>query len=259
MQKRKKGRKVAFVAGLALVVLSVAMVWTYWGEIRFFLKFESLGKNEQGYPEYLHRRTGIVFVGLPGGTFEMGSPGSEAGRIDDEGPVHKVTLSPFLIAKYEVSQAEWKRVMGDNPHPPRFKGDTLPVERVSWDDCHEFCERTGLSLPTEAQWEYACRAGTSGAYAGTGNLDDMGWYDKNSGRRAHPVGEKQANDFGLHDMHGNVWEWCKDLYEWGPESRMLRGGGWDDHAGLCRSAYRFGGHTSFRLGYLGFRPAWSSP
>ncbi len=103
MQKRKKGRKVALVAGLALVALSVAMVWTSWEDIRFFLKFERLGKNAQGYPEYRHRQTRIVFVGLPGGTFEMGSPDSEIGRGSDEGPVHKVTLSPFLIAKYEVS------------------------------------------------------------------------------------------------------------------------------------------------------------
>ncbi len=105
MQKTKKGRKVALVAGLALVVLSVAMVWTYWGEIGFFLKFERLGKNAQGRPEYRHRETGIVFVGLPGGTFMMGSPESESGRRESEGPVHKVTLSPFLIAKYEVSQS----------------------------------------------------------------------------------------------------------------------------------------------------------
>ncbi len=99
MQKPKKGRKVALVAGLALVVLSVAMVWTNWGEIRFSLKFERLSKNAQGYPEYRHRETGIVFVGLPGGTFEMGSPETESGRNPIEGPVHKVTLSPFLIAR----------------------------------------------------------------------------------------------------------------------------------------------------------------
>ncbi len=195
MPKPKKGRKVALVAGLALVVLSVAMVWTYWKEIGFFLKFERLGPNDQGYPEYRHRQTGIVFVGLPGGTFEMGSPGSEAGRMDWEGPVHKVTVSPFLIAKYEVSQAEWGKVMGVNPF--RFKGDTLPVEQVSWDDCQEFCTKTGLSLPTEAQWEYTCRAGTSGPFGGTRVLDDMGWYRDNRGGRTHPVGEKSPNDFGL--------------------------------------------------------------
>ena len=100
MAYTKKGRKVALVAGLALVVLSVGMVWTYWGEIDFFLKFERLGKNAQGYPEYQHRQTGVVFVGLPGGTFDMGSPETETLRFEREVPVHKVTLSPFLVAKY---------------------------------------------------------------------------------------------------------------------------------------------------------------
>ena len=113
MVRRKKGRKVALVAGLALVVLSVAMVWTYWKEVRswyeFWRDFESLGKNEQGYPEYRHRKTETVFVGLPGGTFDMGSPESEADRLDDQGPVHKVTLSPFLIAKYGAPGQAWER------------------------------------------------------------------------------------------------------------------------------------------------------
>ena len=107
------------------------MVWTYWKEIQpwyaFWQDFEGLGKNAQGRPEYRHRETGIVFVKLPGGTFDMGSPETEADRMDDEGPMHKVTLSPFLIAKYELSQAEWKRVMGANPlFRPKFEGDTLP-------------------------------------------------------------------------------------------------------------------------------------
>ncbi len=155
MQKTKKGRKVALVAGLALVVLSVAMAWTYRKEIEswfaFRRDFESLGKNTQGRPEYRHRETGIVFVALPGGTFEMGSPKGEANREKREGPLHEVVLSPFLIAKYEVSQAEWKKVTRHNPS--KSKGDTLPVERVSWEECQEFCEKSELSLPTEAQWE----------------------------------------------------------------------------------------------------------
>ncbi len=193
-----------------------------------------------------------------------------------EGPVHEVTLSSFLIAKYEVSQAEWKKVMGKNPS--HSKGDTLPVEWVSWEDCQGFCTKTGLSLPTEAQWEYACRAGTSGAYAGTGKLDDMGWYAKDpmalSFLGAHPVGMKQPNDFGLHDMHGNVWEWCRDWYQEdfyqestdardplcessGSEYRVIRGGRWGSNAEYCRSAFR-GYPPSVRHQDLGFRPAWSS-
>ncbi len=294
MKKTKKGRKVALVAGLALVALSVAMAWTYREEIRSWYEFrqlfESLGKNEQGRPEYRHWQTGIVFIGLPGGTFHMGSPGIESDRYKDEGPVHKVTLSPFLIAKYEVSFAQWKEVMGVNYYPT-LRRDTLPMETVSWEDCQEFCTKSGLSLPTEAQWEYACRAGTSGPYAGTGKLDDMGWYRKNHrvlrgldrilrpqlGGETHPVGEKQPNQFGLHDMHGNVWEWCEDLYDSdfyrkpearepdpvatsGSDSRVGRGGSCSGLvAGICRSAYRRGTHPSSRYNTRGFRPAWSSP
>ena len=160
-------------------------------------------------------------------------------------------------------------------NPSKSRGDALPVELVSWEDCQEFCKKSGLSLPTEAQWEHACRAGTSGAYAGTGNLDDMGWYDKNSGRRAHPVGEKQANDFGLHDMHGNVKEWCEDWYQAdyydesagadprcensGSTIRVVRGGSWSIDAVRCRSAFRGVSHPLIRDPTIGFRPAWSSP
>ncbi len=277
MAHTKKGRKVALVAGLALVVLSVAMVWTYRKEIRswyaLWRDFESLGKNGQGYPEYQHRETGIVFVAVPGGTFDMGSPEGEANRRKSEGPVHEVTLSPFLIAKYEVSQAAWKRVMGASPS--EFKGDARPVEQVSWDDCQEFCEKTRLSLPTEAQWEYACRAGTTGPYAGTGKLNDMGWHKGNSSGTTQPIGEKLPNDFGLYDMHGNVWEWCEDRYsgdfyssaeasgldplcESGSVDRVRRGGSWYYDARDCRSAYRYFFDPSLRAYGLGFRPCRSS-
>ena len=176
--------------------------------------------NAEGYNEYTHDVSGIRFVHLPGGEFEMGSPAEEAGRGSNEGPVHTVSLSPFLIAKYEVTQAEYAAVMTGHATlsvtPSLATGDDLPVEQVSWDDLHlgdGFLERTELVLPSEAQWEYACRAGTSGPFAGTGNLDDMGWYNVNSGRLPHDVGTKQANDFGLHDMHGNVFEWCRDVYD----------------------------------------------
>jgi len=169
--------------------------------------------------------------------------------------VHTVSLSPFLIAKYEVTQAEYASVMtgntaGLNATPSANFGDAAasdqrPVESVSWDELKAadgFLARTGLSLPSEAQWEYACRAGTSGPYAGNGVLDDMGWYAGNSGGSTHDVGTKQANDFGLHDMHGNVFEWCEDVYNesffgpsefgygpdpvaiWGSGDRVFRGG-----------------------------------
>ena len=143
-------------------------------------------------------------------------------------------------------------------------GDNRPVTHVSWNDCQEFCRKTGLQLPTEAQWEYACRAGSTGAYAG--NLDDMAWYENNSGSRTHSVGTKKPNAWGLYDMHGNVYEWCQDWFgkypsgsvtdPTGPSSgsdRVGRGGSWDDDAGGCRSAYRSYGEPGYRYYYLGFR------
>ena len=245
--------------------------------------FTFVETNAEGYPEYTHDASGIRFVRLPGGSFDMGSPASEPERSTHEGPVHTVSLSPFLIAKYEVTQAEYAAVMtgntaGLNATPSSATGDNLPVEQVSWDDLKNadgFLARTGLSLPSEAEWEYACRAGTSGPYAGNGNLDDMGWYDGNSGGSTHDVGGKLPNQFGLHDMHGNVFEWCEDVYKSdfyadevpgfdpvstsGSPLRVFRGGSWDDLATDCRSAIRTVSLPGFRLDYLGFRPARPLP
>jgi len=272
VMRKPPGRKVAFASGLALLVL-IPAVWAYWPHILFRINFESMGRNEQGYAEYRHRQTGIIFVSVPGGTFVMGSPEEEVGREENEGPVHEVSLSPFMIGKYEVTQEQWEAVMGNNPS--QFKGADLPVDTVSWDDIQGFEAATGLGLPSEAQWEYACRAGTTGPYAGTGNLDDMGWSRDNSGGNSHAVGQKQPNQFGLHDMHGNVWEWCEDVLDntfysrkdvpgfdplstAGSESRVFRGGGWYFTAPLSRSAYRNKGDP-VRLRTLGFRPAVPTP
>jgi len=250
--------------------------------------FTLIGTNAAGLAEYRHQRTDIVFVRLPGGDFEMGSPRSEPNRFDDEGPVHTVTLSPFLIAKYEVTQAEYEAVMGSNPS--RFRGDQLPVEQVSWDDLEAadgFLARTGLELPSEAQWEYACRAGTTTAFSFGDECnaqvcepcavaDDFMWWCGNARGTPQPVGEKLANPFGLHDMHGNVYEWCKDVYNdsfygaveaAGPDPvatsgsgfRVNRGGSWGIIAGRCRSALRFIIHPGNRDGSLGFRPVRSLP
>ena len=143
----------------------------------------------------------FAFRWCPAGTFTMGAPTSEEGLYNET--QHEVTLTKgFWMLETEVTQKQWKAVMGTNPS--FFKGDDLPVESVSWNDCQEFCEKTGLQLPTEAQWEYACRAGTTDAYAG--NLDEMAWYYSNSGNKTHPVGTKKPNAWGLYDMHGNVWE-----------------------------------------------------
>lgn len=205
----------------------------------------------------------LVFI-RPG-KFLMGSKKGE----DFEKPVHEVTISrPFHLGKYEVTQAQWEAVMGSNPS--RSKGAALPVENVSWEDCQKFIEKLNskgggtFRLPTEAEWEYACRAGTTGDLAG--NLDEMAWYVENSGNKTHPVGTKKPNAWGLYDMHGNVWEWCQDRYgEYGPGkqidprgpatgfSRVFRVGCFGDKADLIRSAARSGNSPSYRLHTLGFR------
>ena len=228
--------------------------------------------NAQGYWEYRHDLTGIIFVRLPGGKFDMGGPNTEGGS-DHERPVHEVTLSPFLIAKYEVTQGQWMAVMRTNPS--LFSGDdNLPVELVSWDAIQGFEMATGLTLPTEAQWEYACRGGTTTPWAG--RLNDMGWYVENSGGTTHSVGGKAPNGFGLYDMHGNVSEWCEDSQKIdfyslpaasGPDpvftqsfgSRIIRGGGWRYSATFCRSAYRDSDSPSSQSDSLGFRPSRQLP
>ena len=208
----------------------------------------------------------MEMVWCPPGTFTMGSPADEEGRGDDE-TQHKVTLTNGLwLAKMPVTQTQWKSVMGNNPS--HHKGDDLPVVKVSWDDCQEFCKNAGLSLPTEAQWEYACRAGSTAAYAGSGKLEEMGWYTGNSDGEPHPVGQKQPNAWGLCDMLGNVWEWCADWFGDYPSGsvtdpkgassgsyRVKRGGSWFSDAASCRSAYRRHYNPSDRDDDLGFRPA----
>jgi len=225
----------------------------------------------------------MVLKAIAVGTFTMGSPAAEEGREGDEGPQTRVTnTKPFWLGQTEVTQAQWQAVMINNPST--FAGAERPVEKVSWEEAMEFCAKLTTqeqaagrlpaghryTLPTEAQWEYACRAGTSGPFAG--NLDSMGWYRSNSGNETQPVRQKQANAWGLHDMHGNVWEWCADYFggslpggslsdPTGPASgslRVLRGGGWDSSAADCRSAIRTGFPPGSRLFNLGFRLALSS-
>ncbi len=207
----------------------------------------------------------MEMVWCPPGTFMMGSPENEEGHSFYGETQHQVTLTKgFWMAKYEVTQKQWKSVMGKNPS--EHWGDYLPVDNVSWYDCMEFCRKSGLRLPTEAEWEYACRAGSTGPYAGTGRLENMGWYDDNSGKEPHPVGKKQPNAWGLHDMHGNVSEWCADLASFG-ERGLLRGGSWHHPAWHCRSAERTSAdptnrvYRAFDLRYSdhGFRPAASQP
>ena len=192
-------------------------------------------------------------VYVSGGTFIMGGDESS-----DQTPTHSVTLSSYYICKYEVTQALWRAVMGSNPS--KFKGDNLPVEQVSWNDCQTFINRlnsyTGRNfrLPTEAEWEFAARGGNYSRhykYSGSNYISDVAWYCDNSGNRTHPVGTKQANELGLYDMSGNVWEWCSDRYgsyssysqsnPTGATSgfgRVERGGNWCGLARYCCSSHR---------------------
>lgn len=192
------------------------------------------------------------FRWCPADSFLAGSPESEEGR-DKYEVQHTVTFTKgFWILETEVTQGQWKAVMSSNPS--FFKGDNLPVEQVSWNDCQEFCKKCTelglpIQLPTEAQWEYACRAGSSGAISGI--LDDMAWYWDNSGGTTHQIKTKKPNAWGLYDMHGNVGEWCKDWYgaysaenvtdPIGPLNgsyRIIRGGSWNRNDLHCRSARR---------------------
>ena len=160
---------------------------------------------------------GMEFMLIPAGTFMMGS---EKGYADEK-PQHRVTISrPFYLGKYEVTQAQWEAVMGNNPS--RFDGRNNPVEQVSWEDVRVFIARlnaheghTRYRLPTEAEWEYAARAGSTSAYSfgdDAARLGQYAWYGDNSGKTTHPVGQKLPNAWGLHDMHGNVWEWVQGWY-----------------------------------------------
>jgi formylglycine-generating enzyme required for sulfatase activity len=244
----------------------------------------------------------MQLVLIPPGEFQMGSPADEASRDTDE-TQHRVRITkPFYLGMYEVTQAEWEAVMGNQPSYFSRGGDgkdivsgldtsRFPVESVSWEEATEFCRKLGARegkpyrLPTEAEWEYACRAGTTtpfhfGSTLNGDNANVDGRYPYGTmtkGRyleRPTDVGSYRANAFGLHDMHGNVWEWCSDWYDedyystsaasgpdpTGPSEgsyRVYRGGSWDDYAAGCRSAYRYGYAPTRRWDDLGFRLALS--
>jgi formylglycine-generating enzyme required for sulfatase activity len=230
-------------------------------------------------------------VWIQPGTFKMGSPSNEKDRRNNEGQQTKVTISRgFGMSKYEVTQAQYKAVMGSSPS--HFKGDNNPVESVSWNDAVAYCAKlTGKEkaagrlpvgyeyrLPTEAEWEYACRAGTTTRFSyGDGpdysQLGEYAWYRDNSGGTTHPVGQKKPNGWGLYDMHGNIYEWCQlNWYDGGSNrypggsvtdpqgsalgsTRMGRGGFWVDAAAkYCRSAFRSSYGQDYRDNYMGFRP-----
>ena len=216
----------------------------------------------------------IDMIKVEAGTFMMGATSEMQNPWDDEKPVREVILTnDYYIGKYEVTQSLWQAVMGTNPS--YFKGDNLPVEQVSWDNCLEFISKlnslTGrkFRLPTEAEWEYAARGGRKSRgyqYSGSFNISDVAWYNGNSGNKIHPVGMKQANELGVYDMSGNVCEWCQDWYgsyvsssqtnPLGANSgsfRVCRGGSWYFDTGNCRSSFRSRGNPDTRSRYLGFR------
>ncbi|MFC1693696.1 formylglycine-generating enzyme family protein [Candidatus Latescibacterota bacterium] len=245
-----------------------------------------------------HKIQGITFVTIPAGTFRMGDI-QNYNQYSQEKPVHDVTISSFDMSIYEITQDQYQSVMGSNPSSFKF-GDNYPVEEVSWYDAVKYCNRlsdaagldccyeentwecdfskNGFRLPTEAEWEYACRAGTETKFY-TGNnlssdgrtstdLEEAGWYRSNSGSKTHTVGQKKPNAWGLYDMHGNVWEWSNDwygesYYSSSPSSnpaglssdsyRVIRGGSWYYYARYCRSADRNGSGPEGTYSGLGFR------
>lgn len=198
--------------------------------------------------EFEHENTGLIFALIPGGSFVMGGE-----RYDWEKPMRSVTIRSFLISKNIVSQEVWEKFMGYNPS--FFKGEQRPVDSVSWEDCIEFCQNHELELPSESQWEYAARGGSSHEYYWGNKMNqDYCWYGDNSGGQTHNIGEKKPNAYGLHDMLGNVWEWCSDTWhpnyenapqgdeawidEEFPSTRVIRGGSYYYIADFCRCAYR---------------------
>ena len=217
---------------------------------------------------------------IPAGKFTMGSPQNEAGRMAEREAQVEVELTRgFWMGKFEVTQGEWEAVMGTNPAKFKDAGNRAPVEQVSWEDAMAFCAKLTeaerkkgklsdgwvYTLPTEAQWEYACRAGETGPYSG-GELEEFGWYESNSGGMTREVGQKRANAWGLHDVHGNVREWCADWHAdklsggkdpTGADSssnRVDRGGSWSSDVFNCRAARRYRApHLLGRYDFLGFR------
>jgi formylglycine-generating enzyme required for sulfatase activity len=249
----------------------------------------------QLYPEALSKDVNLDMVFIKGGTFTMGSPEDEAERFDSEGPQHDVTLPDFFMGKYQVTQEQWQ-VVSTYPqvnvemtsNPSSFKGENLPVEQVSWDEAVEFCDRLSnhsgrtYSLPSEAQWEYACRGGTKTPFAFGHTLStDLANYNGDYTYADGPKGEDRnkttdvgsfyPNAFGLYDMHGNVFEWCLDHwhsnYEGAPidgsawienglnadAARVVRGGSWLSDPWRCRSAFRPDRAAGTRNYVLGFR------
>ena len=235
-------------------------------------------------PSTTGKSVSLLLRRIPAGSFLMGSPEEEKDRRQTESPQHQVTIPhDIYLGKYPITQKQWRAVLGKNP--ANFKGNTnRPVECVSWDDCKDFIQKLNdlgqgtFRLPSEAEWEYACRAGTDTRfYWGNDSeykeIDQFAWFSGNSSGKTHPIGKKEPNPWGLYDMNGNVWEWCEDdwheNYKGAPQdgsawidsprgsARVIRGGSWLKYPGNCRSAIRNAWTPDDRSGHVGFRVVYS--
>ena len=287
MRTAKRGRTyliLALLLSVPVVIAAMASELVYSGEelpggwrseTRIILvKMPGSGELEPKEITYYTNELGMEFVLVRPGEFMMGSTRREPGREGDEGPRHQVRITKgFTMGAHEVTQEQYAEVMGRNPS--KFSGAQNPVEQVSWNDAVEFCTRLSRKegrtyrLPTEAEWEYAGRAGSTTAYCygnDPGQLGEYAWYEGTSGEKTHQVGLKQPNAWGLYDVHGNVWEWCQDWYadyKRGPAEdpvgvasgvyRVVRGGSWFDYPLAFRSASRGRNSPSCRSDDQGFR------
>ena len=212
----------------------------------------------------VNAKDGLTYVWIPPGTFQMGCSPGDTECFDPEKSPWRVAISKgFWMGQTEVTQEAWQRVMGKNPSTS--KGAKLPVVEITWDDARSYCQAADMRLPTEAEWEYTARAGTTGSRYG--DLEAIAWHSGNSQRKTHETGEKQANAWGLYDMLGNVWEWVADWYadEYPPASasdpqgpasgtmRVRRGGAFDDSPRYARASFRSRSRTSYHYGNLGVR------
>lgn len=298
-----KGIETGFADVLAKTGASQPTLSTFSFEVVTVDRTGTINRRDEKSAAYYREDLGggvyLDLVKIPGSRFWMGSPDNEINRTDYESPQHKVTVPDFYMGKYPVTQAQWRAVslLDDvdielKPDPSHFKGDTCPVEQVSWYDTVEFCQRlsahTGREYrpPSEAEWEYACRAGTISPFHFGGTLTpDLANYNADYTYGSGPKGESRMqttnvgsfspNRFGLYDMHGNVWEWCQDYwhnnYEGAPTDgsawikggnsnlRVLRGGSWYYFPRICRSAYRYPYFPVIRNGYIGFRVVSCAP
>jgi formylglycine-generating enzyme required for sulfatase activity len=214
----------------------------------------------------MNNKDGLTYVWIPPGTFQMGCSQGDGECADNERPVHPVTLTKgFWIGRTPVTQEAYRRIKGNNPSY-FVKGQDLPVEQVNWNEAQGYCQAVGMRLPTEAEWEYAARGKTTGSRYG--DLDQLAWYFLNSGKRTHPVGEKQSNAFGLDDILGNVSQWVADRYAEYPagpqrdpagpssgQSRVVRGGSWYSLEKLVRASLRDGSEPENRSFTIGLRCA----